>query len=73
MNYSTRAEAQILLNHVNVVIAEYTTAGTRLELYTYLESLGDRILYFDTDSIVYIERPGDPSPPTENFLGDMTD
>lgn len=47
------------LNHVNVAIAAYTTAGARLDLYKYLELLRDRVLYFDTDSVMYVERPGD--------------
>ena len=31
-----------------------------------------RILYFDTDSVIYVSRPGVPDPPTGNFLGDLT-
>ena len=31
-----------------------------------------RILYFDTDSVIYVFRPGVPDPPTGNFLGDLT-
>ena len=34
--------------NVNVAIAAYTTAYGRLELYSYLERLGERVLYFDT-------------------------
>lgn len=73
VSYSTRSEAQKPLNHVNAVIAAYTTAGARLELYKYLEMLGDRVLYFDTDSIIFVERPGDVSPPTGPFLGELKD
>ena len=43
----------------NVVIATYTTAQTRLKLYSYLEQLGSRALYADTDSVVYTSRPGE--------------
>ena len=32
----------------NVVIAAFTTAQARLELYSYLEKLGDRVIYMDT-------------------------
>lgn len=42
----------------NVVIAAYTTAHARLKLYSYLERLGDRTLYADTDSIIFTARPG---------------
>ena len=35
----------------NVVIAAYTTSQARLKFYSYLEQLGSRTLYADTDSI----------------------
>ncbi|MCP3664717.1 MAG: hypothetical protein GY696_19865 [Gammaproteobacteria bacterium] len=34
--------------NTNVVLAAYVTAHARLRLYTYLEKLQDRVLYFDT-------------------------
>ena len=57
----------------NIYIAAYTTAQARLKLYSYLELLGDRVLYFDTDSIIYISRDGEYDVPLGNYLGDMTD
>ena len=53
----------------NVVIAAYTTTQARLKLYTYLECLGPRTLYCDTDSIVFTTNPGEVKP----ALGDLTD
>ena len=32
-----------------------------------------RILYFDTDSLIYIAEQGVPDLETGNFLGDLTD
>ncbi|XP_025163928.1 uncharacterized protein LOC112590728 [Harpegnathos saltator] len=46
----------------------------RLKLYAYLEKLDRRVLYYDTDSYIYLNT-GDPNeyePRTGNFLGDMT-
>ncbi|XP_048514336.1 uncharacterized protein LOC125501750 [Athalia rosae] len=60
----------------NVVIAAYTTAQARLKLYEYLELLDRRVLYYDTDSVIYRRNMLDPNeyePPTGNFLGDLTD
>ncbi|XP_071153592.1 uncharacterized protein [Mytilus edulis] len=57
----------------NVVIAAYTTAQARLQLYKYLENLGDRSLYCDTDSIIFSSKPGDWRPMTGDYLGDSTD
>ena len=58
---------------VNVVIAAFTTAYARLKLYDLLELLQDRVLYYDTDSVIYIHKPDQPDPPLGNYLGDLTD
>lgn len=60
------------LKTVNVGIAAYTTAAARLTLYSYLEKLNTRVLYFHTDSIIYTENPGECMSPTGDFLGDLT-
>lgn len=57
----------------SVVIAAYVTAIARIKLYSYLDMIGERVLYFDTDSIIFVEKPGLPSPLTGDFLGDLTD
>ena len=42
--------------NVNEYIAAYTSVWARLRLYEYLDILGpERVLYCDTDSIIYIE------------------
>ena len=38
--------------NTNVVLTDYTTAQARLKLYTLLEHLLERVLYFDMDSVV---------------------
>ena len=60
-------------NKVNVVVAAFTTAYARLKLYDLLDMLQERVLYYDTDSVIYVHRPGEPSPPLGNYLGDLTD
>ncbi|XP_066296636.1 uncharacterized protein [Branchiostoma lanceolatum] len=39
--------------NTNVYIAAFTTAHARLKLYDSLNRLGEAVLYFDTDSIIY--------------------
>ena len=58
----------------NVVIAAFTTAQARLKLYDLIYKLGDRVCYFDTDSVFWVDRhsPSDFTPPLGNFLGDVT-
>ena len=58
---------------VNVVIAAFTTAYARLKLYDLLDLLQERVLYYDTDSVIYVHEPGKPEPPLGNYLGDLTD
>lgn len=42
----------------NIYIASYTTAMARLKLYEeLLEPLNERVLYMDTDSCIYVDRP----------------
>lgn len=72
VSYKTHSLAQVPLNTVNVSIAAYTTAGARLELLKYLQNLDDRILYFDTDSIIFTQKSNEPMPETGEYLGQMT-
>lgn len=39
--------------NTNIIIAAFTTAHSRIRLYNVLDYLGDQVLYFDTDSIIY--------------------
>ena len=57
----------------NVFIAAITTCHARLKLYSLLEMLARRVLYYDTESVIFVSRPGDTDPETGSFLGDLTD
>ncbi|XP_067296541.1 uncharacterized protein [Pseudorasbora parva] len=57
---------------VNVFIGAFTTAHARLELYALMDRLGDRLLYSDTDSVIFVSRPGDWEPPLGDHLGELT-
>lgn len=62
------------LSNTNCIIAAWVTAQARLKLYEYLEKLQDRVLYMDTDSIIYLTRPSDTySVHLGDYLGEMTD
>jgi len=41
---------------------------SRLTLYEYLEKLGSRVLYCDTDSCIYVSRESKYEPHMGNFL-----
>ena len=59
-------------NKVNVVIAAFTTSYARLKLYDLLDLLQERVLYYDTDSVIYVHKQDKPNPPLGNYLGDLT-
>jgi hypothetical protein len=59
-------------NQTNVVIASFVTCQARLKLYEELEKLDRRVLYFDTDSIIYKKIPGAYEPKLGDFLGEFT-
>ena len=50
-----KIESLITLPNRNVVIASFVTAYARLELFKVLHKLGDSVLYYDTDSVIYVE------------------
>ena len=58
---------------INVFLGAFTTAHARLELYDLMDRLGDRLLYSDTDSVIFVSREGDWEPPLGPYLGDLTD
>ena len=57
----------------NVFIAAFTTAYARLKLYSCLEVMQNKILYIDTDSLIYVVKKGETPLKLGNYLGDLTD
>jgi len=58
--------------NLNIFVACFTTCWARLRLYEALQLLGERVLYYDTDSVIYLEEPGQPSPVLGDYLGEFT-
>ena len=58
--------------NVNIFIACFTTSYARLKLYDALDTLQEILLYMHTDSVIYIQKPGEPSIPTGNYLRQYT-
>jgi lipopolysaccharide biosynthesis glycosyltransferase len=59
----------------NIFIAAFTTAHARLHLYDAVQKLDDRVLYMDTDSVVFTSVPNSDNwvPELDNYLGGWTD
>jgi hypothetical protein len=52
---STQKKDLVARTNRNAVIACFTTSYARLKLYSILEKLGERVCYFDTDSVVFVD------------------
>jgi len=59
-------------DNTNIYLATFTTCWARLKLYEVLDKLNDRVCYYDTDSVIYISRPGCYDPPLGDYLGQLT-
>lgn len=73
INWQYLDEVGEKLKTVNVVLAAFTTSQARLKLYEHLEMLDRQVCYYDTDSVIYVHRPGLYKIPVGDYLGDMTD
>ena len=72
MTYNFKDQFVDNSKNTNVYIACFTTSHARLMLYNKLEYLKEKVLYFDTDSIIYAD-DGTKSIETGDMLGYMTD
>jgi hypothetical protein len=71
--FKRKHEYEVESKVTNLFIGIFTTAWARLELYKLLDLMGENVLYADTDSCVYVFKPGEPEPTLGDFLGDLTD
>ncbi|KAL3095127.1 hypothetical protein niasHT_027946 [Heterodera trifolii] len=78
LTYKPKEEFVDENKYSNVVISLYTTSMARLYLYEVLKKVtntpGCEILYYDTDSIIYVHpEDNDPLPTGKGHLGELTD
>lgn len=71
IGYIVKDEFAELASNTNVAIAAFTTAYGRLRLYMVLELLQHRVLYMDTDGIMFVNDGTSPVV-TGYSLGDLT-
>ena len=58
--------------NTNVTIASFCTSRARLKLWSVMNKLGERVLYHDTDSIIFSAKDGEYIPPLGEYLGQLT-
>ena len=59
--------------NTNVTIAAFCTSWARLKLWSVMQKLGKRVMYHDTDSIIFSVKDGEYVPPLGTYLGQLTD
>jgi G:T-mismatch repair DNA endonuclease (very short patch repair protein) len=67
LTYISKEESVEESDKVNVYLSIFTSSQARLKLYEALENLQERVLYYDTDSVIYI----DDGSPTNITVGDF--
>ena len=73
LSWKVNAEERITyLTHTNEVIGVYVTAIARFHLHIVLDRLQENAIYWDTDSVIFIQPSGESWPiATGDKLGDM--
>jgi hypothetical protein len=72
VNFSEDMNIYHTSKKTNVIIGAFVTCYGRLKLYEELVKLQNRVLYFDTDSIIFTHIPGQYLPKIGDFLGEFT-
>lgn len=76
ISYNKKNEEDCSPGQSSVAIASFCTSYGRLKLFEKLDEIyndGNEPVYWDTDSIFYIRKPGTKEQPTGEWLGEMTD
>jgi hypothetical protein len=68
INYS---DTESRTHNTNSIVAAITTCHARILLYQLLHILGERVLYYDTDSVLFVQRDGEKELPCSNYLGGL--
>lgn len=71
VSYIEKVENKTCLVSTNLALAGMTTANARLRLYKELYKLSDRVIYCDTDSIIYEYRKNEYNVTESDCLGEF--
>lgn len=73
LHYKREVEDNPVNLNFNIFVACFTTCWARLRLYEVLDLFQGRVVYFDTDSVVFRGLPGQPNQSLGVYLGDFKD
>lgn len=60
-------------NISDTLVVSFTICRARLKSYKALEVLGDRVLHFEIDSVIYVDNDDLPSLPLGDYFGQCRD
>lgn len=70
---SKSVDSLTITNNTNIYAAVFTTAYARMRLYEFLAKVGGRLIYCDTDSVIYELSPNpDENLKVGSLMGDLT-
>ena len=73
LEYKVAEDFEPLSINTNVTIAAFCTSWARLKLWSIMNRLGSRVLYYDTDSIIFsVKNSDDYVPHSGEYLGELT-
>ena len=58
-------------DHSNVMLAATITSAARCHLYSFMDKIPEQIIYLDTDSLIWLRKPGMPTLTHGSYLGIM--
>lgn len=72
LHYRMKKELERESSFINPIMGAFVTTYARLELLSLLEQLGNRCVYADTDSVIFVSGEDLADPPLGNYLGELT-
>ncbi len=73
VQYKVKDGYKVTNGKANVVVAAFVAMWGRLFLLEIMLKLGERVLYTDTDSVLFLMKPGQYAPPLGSMIGDFVD
>ena len=73
IHYKLKSNEEPVSPNLNIFIACFMTCWAQLRLYAALDMLQKRVLYTDTNSVIFSSLPHEINPPLDDFLGDFKD
>ena len=72
MFYTEEQQLHIGSNDNNLVLGAFVTCYNSLKLLEEMQKIGDRVLYYDTDSIIFVSKNNEYEPELGDYLGEFS-